>query len=53
MELREGELEPKVGTAMAGMASAIARIHEVATVQAQLDALAGVLEPERKRQVGR
>ena len=53
VELREGELEPRVATAMAGMASAIARIHEVATVQGQLDALAGVLEPERKRQVGR
>ena len=51
--LQTGETDPKTATAMASVASAIGRLYEVSVVQVQLDALAGVLEPERKRQIGR
>jgi hypothetical protein len=39
--LEDGSVEPKVGTAMASVASVIVRVHEAAEVEARLAALEG------------
>ena len=48
-EVHEGTLEPRQAAAMAGLAGAIAKLHEVADLDARLEALTSVLEPERAK----
>ncbi len=48
-EVHEGALDPRQAAAMAGLAGAIAKLHEVAELESRLDALVSVLEPERAK----
>lgn len=48
-EVHAGTLEPRQASALASLAGAIAKLHEVAELDARLEALASVLEPERAR----
>jgi hypothetical protein len=48
-EVHAGELDPRQATAMGTLASAIGRLYEAAELEARLEALESVLEPERAR----
>lgn len=51
--LEAGTVEPRTAVAMASVAGAITKMYEVATLQAQMDQLTSVLEPERTKLVRR
>ncbi|HVA88472.1 MAG TPA: hypothetical protein VNL71_01385 [Chloroflexota bacterium] len=48
--VKDGEIEPKQGTALATIATAIARIYEAAEVDSRLTALEAQVVQQRRRQ---
>jgi hypothetical protein len=52
-ETHEGLLDPRQASAMGTLASAIGRLYEAAELEARLEALESVLDPERARSLAR